>query len=340
MTISSRWCSGSVRSSSTSNGLAPPDKQHSRSSTVPSTKQTTLSFGRSSTLPSALPRTSVAARKPLPVRGPNFSVPAMKNASRPRGVPWTTYSSKPTVDSSDESSSSDDDGTARPSGLAALALAQKGSPKIKRSATERRAVKLIEVGGGRAPPQVRTAEQARIDKERIANAARVRGVQDFSDLHRQILQWDPNHDGQLPPSMSGQLLSVPSSFASPEAYLAAYEPLLLAECWEQLRKAKEEAAKENKTIPCTIAGRQSVDDFTDIFTTIEHGVMPDRTFLHESDLILLRQGQHQTLAKVQSYGRKREFVEVTLRCHLGTDLTDAGPSLVAKSKWQMVKLET
>ncbi|KAL8279185.1 hypothetical protein RQP46_008441 [Phenoliferia psychrophenolica] len=273
--------------------------------------------------------------------GPNFGVPLMKNVARPRGVPWTTYSSKPAtaIDSSSSEESSDDDkGGPKLSGLAGLAKAQK-SPKMKK--TERRGIKIMEQEGPAFSRGVRgpNARPGR-EEQQAANAARLRGVQDFSHLHRQILQWDITHDGPLPPHMTAEPRPVPSTFASAEDYFAAYEPLLLIECWEQLRQAKQEAANESQPVPVDIAGRQDVDDFTDVFLTIEHGKLPDRFYLNESDLVLLRQGPRQTMARVHAYGRKREFVEVTLRCHLGNDVTNASAGLFARTKWEVVKLYT
>lgn len=295
---------------------------------------TPIPFGKSSSTSSrtSLTKSSLSSK----------AAPTIRNAARPRGVPWTTYTSKPAAESSDESSDDDDDdeGGSKLTGLALLAQAQKGEIKIKKQ-TERRSVKMVEVdSAGRASKSTAAANNLKAKQEALhaANAARLRGTQDYSQLHRQILQWDSNHDGPLPPSMRTDLRQIATSFASPEDYVAAFEPLLLAECWEQLRTAKVEAAKENQIIPCTIAGRQAVDDFTDVFLTVEHGQMPDKMWISESDLVLLRQGRRMTLAKVQSFKKTREFSEITLRCHLGTDVTEAGPGLSPRTKWEMVKL--
>lgn len=269
-------------------------------------------------------------------KGPNFSVPAMRNAARPRGVPWTTYSSKATAETSEESSSDEEeDGDTKVSGLQLLAKAQK-SPKIKKT-VERRTVKLLD------DPSINDARGGKLfggrsRRDQQQNSARLRGAQDFAPLHRQILQWDCKHTGSLPPNMHQHPRGIPSSFASPEAYFAAFEPLLLTECWEQIKVAKVDYSKETQPVSCDIAGRQAVDDFTDIFLTVDHGKVPDKMWFGDADLVLLRQGPRQILAKVQTYGRKREFCEITLRCHFGNDLYDVGPALSARTKWEMVKL--
>lgn len=262
-----------------------------------------------------------------------------KAGPRPRGVPWTNYTSKPVAaidsSSSEEDSSDDDKGAPKLTGLAGLAQVQR--PTIKQ--TERRGIKIFEPEGPGFKQRGPGARQSRLEQQ-AANSARLRGVQDFSHLHRQILQWDTTHDGLLPPGMSKEPPPVPSSFASSEDYFAAYEPLLLVECWEQLRQARQEAANETPPVPVDVAGRQDVDDFTDVFLTIEWGKMPDRFHFGESDLVLLRQGSRQTLAKIQSINRKREFIELTIRCHLGIDVSNVSAGLSARTKWEVVKLTT
>lgn len=280
-----------------------------------------------------------AFSKPLTAKGPNFSVPAMRNAARPRGVPWTTYSSKPAVESSSDESEDDSAEKGKLSGLALLARAQ-GSPKMKK-AIERRSVMLFEGKG--AAIETRGGNFGKsAAAQHAANSARLRGVQDFSGLHRQVLQWDCEYDGNLPPNMKTKPDRIPSSFASADAYFAAFEPLLLIECWEQIRQAKKEMSSSSdlEIVPCDVAGRQAVDDFTDVFLTVEHGKMPNRMWFNASDVVLLRQGKRQTLAKVQSFGKKRSFFEITLRCHLGSDVTAASASLVARTQWEIVKMYT
>ncbi|KAK4049281.1 hypothetical protein OIV83_004218 [Microbotryomycetes sp. JL201] len=277
------------------------------------------------------------------IKGPNFKVATMKNV-RPRGVPWTNYSSKQNQRPSSESSSSsdeDEESDRKVSGLASLANAQKPA-RIKQ--VEKRSVKLIEVdkyGRSGRPGTLNGASKSRTEAQQAARVARLRGPADFTRLHRTVLQWDIRHDDELPPNFASKGLSIKqigSSFKTPDDYYRAFEPLLLAECWEQIRVAKADADKEGQVLTCQIAGRQSVDDFTDVFMTIDHGQLPDKVWFNESDLVWLRQGQKSTIGKVQSSSFKREFTEVTIRCHLGSDVTDVGSRLVGRTKWEIVKL--
>ncbi|GAA6059556.1 hypothetical protein JCM10212_000612 [Sporobolomyces blumeae] len=260
--------------------------------------------------------------------------------ARPKGVPWTTYSSKQAASESSESESSDDDdkaGGKKLTGLALLAKDQK--PAIKK--TERRQIKMVDIPGAEANGsrgQAIGRPGVRKEDQQAARAARLRAAQDFTRLHRKILQWDPAlSDEGVPPGVDLRP-RLPGSFRSPEDYFAAFEPLLLTECWEQVRQSKIEAMQEGQVLNITIAGRQSVDDFVDIFCTLDHGQMRDRIYFGDSDLVWLRQGQRQIFAKIQSVARKRDFFEFTLRTHLGNDVHDAGSGLGARTKWELLKL--
>ncbi|GAA5985688.1 hypothetical protein JCM10908_007072 [Rhodotorula pacifica] len=265
-------------------------------------------------------------------------------SSRPRGVPWTTYSSKKA--SASESESSEDEATVRGAdgkkltGLALLAKDQK--PALKK-VEPRRGVKAIGLGlgnreeGSSKANGRRLPRQATEEDRQAIRAARMRAAQDLSKLHRAILQWDPACEEEKPPNV--QLLDrLPTAFKSPQDYAAAFEPLLLTECWEQIRQAKAEALKEGQVYRANVAGRQSVDDFVDVFCTIDQSELRDRVFFSDTDFVWLRQGQRHIFAKVQGVSRKREHMELTLRCHLGKDNHDAGSGLAPRTAWELVKL--
>ncbi|CDR46333.1 hypothetical protein NBRC10512_007411 [Rhodotorula toruloides] len=269
---------------------------------------------------------------------PTPAIPA-----RPRGVPWTTYSSKK---AESESESSDDEDAVRGAdgkkltGLALLAKDQK--PSIKKATTGQRKIQLIGSDGrATASSGSRTRTPIGIGRSKedlqALRAARLRSAQDLSRLHRAVLQWDPAATEDAPPNVD-LLKRLPESFRTPKEYFAAFEPLLLTECWEQIRQAKLEALKESDVIHADIAGRQSVDDFVDVFCTIQHGQLRSGTYFGDTDLVWLRQGPRQIFAKIQAVSRKREHIELTLRCHLGKDVHNAGSGLTARTKWEMIKL--
>ncbi|GAA6037515.1 hypothetical protein JCM8097_008230 [Rhodosporidiobolus ruineniae] len=315
-------------------------KSGKSSSSVRLKSSVTTSAGPSQ---SKLPFPSSSSSASRPSAAAAKARPAVPVAARPRGVPWTTYSSKKAEEESESESSEEEDvvrdaNGKRLKGLALLAKDQK--PSIRKVEPKRRAVIINGLSGepvqngarGRGIGQPKTKEDMQ-----ALRAARLRSAQDFSRLHRAILQWNPTDDADVPPNAT--LPSrLPSEFKSPQDYFAAFEPLLLTECWEQVRQAKLEAVKEGQVILADIAGRQSVDDFVDVFCTVEHGQLRDRFFFGDSDLVWLRQGQRQIFAKIQTVNRRREHVELTLRCHLGNDAHNAGPGLGARTKWELLKL--
>ncbi|KWU45575.1 hypothetical protein RHOSPDRAFT_32881 [Rhodotorula sp. JG-1b] len=288
-------------------------------------------------------RSSASSTRAAPRKGSATARTTSSVAARPRGVPWTTYSSKKA--SASESESSEDEAAVRGAdgkkltGLALLAKDQK--PALKKM-EPRRGVKAIGLGLGNrdegpAKGTGRRVKQPTEEDRQAVRAARLRAAQDLSKLHRAVLQWDPACDDEQPPNvrLSDRL---PTSFKTPQEYAAAFEPLLLTECWEQVRQAKAEALKEGQVYRTNVAGRQSVDDFVDVFCTIDSNELRDRVFFGDTDLVWLRQGQRQIFAKVQSVSRKREHMELTLRCHLGKDNHDAGSGLAPRTAWELIKL--
>ncbi|GAA5875105.1 hypothetical protein JCM16303_005010 [Sporobolomyces ruberrimus] len=288
-------------------------------------------------LQSKLPFPTLAGRAPASKSKPKAPPPP----SRPKGVPWTTYSVAKKADSESSGSESSDDeekvGGKKLTGLALLAKDQK--PAIKK--TEKRQIKMVDIPGAEGHTGVRgqaiTRPGVRKEDQQVARAARLRAAQDFTRLHRQILQWDPACNVDTPPDVDMRP-KLPGSFHSAGDYYSAFEPLLLTECWEQIRQAKIEATTEGQVLNTVIAGRSSIDDFLDIHCTIEHGQMRDRIYFGDSDLVWLRQGQRQIFAKINAVSRKRDFFELTLRCHLGKDVHDAGSGLGARTRWELLKL--
>ncbi|GAA6010562.1 hypothetical protein JCM11491_002971 [Sporobolomyces phaffii] len=286
-------------------------------------------------LQSKLPFPTLAGRAP-----PSKTTKAKPAVpARPKGVPWTTYSLSKKASESSESESSDEDEKPTGKKLTGLALLAKDQkPTIKQA--ERRQIKVFDIpslNGQGARGQAIGRPGIRKEDQQAARAARLRAAQDFSRLHRQILQWDPAVDENNPPDVFLRP-KLPGSFRSVADFFSAFEPLLLTECWEQIRQSKIEALQEGQALFAIIAGRQSVDDFVDVFCTIEHGQMRDRIYFGDADLVLLRQGQRQIFAKIQAVSRKREFFELTLRCHLGKDVHDAGSALAARTRWELLKL--
>ncbi|KAJ3731117.1 AAA domain-containing protein [Lentinula guzmanii] len=108
------------------------------------------------------------------------------------------------------------------------------SPKIRKK-VERQQVKRVDL-----PYLKQNAQEASFLKRDEAHQKALRFKPDISELHRTLLSWDYQHDGQFPPKAQWQLHSVPDTFSDFKHYRAVFEPLLLMECWAQLLQSKDD----------------------------------------------------------------------------------------------------
>jgi senataxin len=233
--------------------------------------------------------------------------------------------------SSDESS--EDGSDAKGTGLESLAKQQK-SPKVRKWASGR-SIKVLE-----GPLASRSSNLATRQRQ-TENAAQLHAPPDYSRLHRTILQWDYQHTAVSPPDAPDRPRPLPLRFGSTLEYIQYFEPLLVLEAWQMLVVAREDistGAGRIEPVPCEVAGRQSVDEFVDVFAFVQAGNISNKTLFTDADVVLLRSGQRMTLAKVQSVVHKRQQVDVTLRCYFGKDHYGASSALVPRSSWEILKL--
>lgn len=288
---------------------------------------------------SGVPTHSLASINPLtsapqvrrPSVGPHFGPPTRQNF-----IPNKTQ--MPEVSSDNES----EDDTVEESGLAALTKAQKPKTFQSRKLAEPR--RTIKIYNDPALEKQRKVAQARQERQNLIKSQALRMQPDFTNLHRVVLQWDYNHTGSCPPNAPSNYGHLPPAFNSFTHYLSCLEPLLMCECWEQICQAKESVVSGEKTpIPCEVIARTSVDDFVEIHTTIKHGLLPDRMFFTEADLVLVRStdpNSHSrcTLAKVIGLSRKPDWFELNLKVHFGSARQDVSGYLVPKTKWDIIQL--
>lgn len=116
----------------------------------------------------------------------------------------------------------------------------------------------------------------------------------------------------------------------------------MLEFWSQICQARDElAANNNKdAFLVTISGRQTVDDFTEVFLMAKSAVLPERFFMTEADLVVLEEhiSKKRILAKVQEFKRKGDTTSIVLRGHLGSDAMSISSALVPRSQWKLNKL--
>ncbi|KAH9440743.1 hypothetical protein Pst134EA_032309 [Puccinia striiformis f. sp. tritici] len=283
----------------------------------------------------AMPNQSAFAQAPQRLSRPNFGQPPMRNFQNNQ-----SNQTHQAVDDGSEETSEDD--VQETTGLAGLVKAQKGKTFQSRKLAEpRRRIKMF---NDPAIEKQKKVAQARREQQNILKLQKLRMQPDFTDLHRYILQWDYNHTGPCPPSAPTNYNHLPPSFGSFSHYLSCLEPLLMCETWQQISQAKESVTSGEKApIPIDVVGRTSVDDFIEIYTTIKHGLLPERTYFNESDLVLVRSADPQLpsrciMAKVIGLSRKPESFELNLRLHFGSARQEIAGYLVPKTKWVVVHL--
>ncbi|PLW47414.1 hypothetical protein PCANC_05849 [Puccinia coronata f. sp. avenae] len=282
-----------------------------------------------------MPYQSTSAKTLLPAAGPNFRQPSMKNFQNNQANQIAPLSDDGSEDDSEED-------TPETTGLAGLVQAQKGKTFQSRKVAEpRRTIKRFD---DPALEKQKKETQARREQQNILKLQKLRMQPDFVDLHRYILQWDYNYNGPCPPNAPTNYDHLPPFFSSFSHYLSCTEPLLMCETWQQICQAKESVLSGEKTpIPIEVIGRASVDDFIEIYSTIKHGLLPERTYFTEADLVLVRSNDPQSksrciLAKVIGLSRKPEWFELNLRLHFGSARSDITGYLVPKTKWSVIHL--
>lgn len=170
------------------------------------------------------------------------------------------------------------------------------------------------------------------------NKARMRYNPDYSDLHRRILQWNLLQNGTTPDPSFRWPQKIPSSFEDVDEYINTFLPLLLLECWSEIVTAKEEMQNgESEIEPFTgrLAGRVSVDDFTEVFISVDR--LPERNAISENDVVMLS-GPAQTIGKIHQVIRKPQKIDIVVRCHLGKDDGSISRSLMNGTNWTIRKL--
>jgi senataxin len=249
----------------------------------------------------------------------NAAVPPRPQPIQPSkvGAQASATKSDPEGASSSSSSDSDDDG-----GLETLRALQKEKKPERRT-------KILNILPGTAVGVVRAAarDQARRARERMKP--------DVSELHRVILSWAYEHDGDTPPGKPLSPVPVSERYSTYSQFRQTFEPLLLLECWAQLVNEKTE---KKEVYDLEITSRQHSDSWVVLDTFVEEHFVTG-WFLTEADIVLLRNPRtgSTVLAKVQSYKSvraQRQGAQLALRCCLAGR---PDPGLSTGSKWSISK---
>jgi senataxin len=86
-------------------------------------------------------------------------------------------------------------------------------------------------------------------------------IKNFNDFCKIFLLWNIDSEtSDKPPNFNFDLVPIPERFSSPHHYASVFEPLLLLECWEQFKAAKE-YTDFSKGILTTFSSCCMIDDF-------------------------------------------------------------------------------
>jgi hypothetical protein len=276
--------------------------------------------------PAALPTVKKSHRAPVaPPPTDAFGRPLAPTTSPelPRPPPKNVYES-----SSSESSSDEEGG-----GLFSIARENKSPPKVRQVA--KRQVQLLgDPVPSRMALQAKDRQFGRIQSDRNLRA---RLVPDLTDLLKRVLSWTPSHDGPFPPGKSAQdFKRVEPTFASPQKYQDVFEPLLILECWQHIQQAKMEGTEES--FEFVIDNRRKIDEYVELFVSMKP-LEYNRVELRDPDLVIISSmrgnGGKECFAKVQGMKRKKESVELVLRC---VPASEPASILVPKATLHGVKL--
>ncbi|KAF8472621.1 SEN1 N terminal-domain-containing protein [Kalaharituber pfeilii] len=226
--------------------------------------------------------------------------------------------------SSEEEADEDDDGT----GLFALATKAKKTTVLLEGPHP----------GFRQPVNFTVQKQMR-----SAADLRARLTPDLSPLYRRILNWDFFHNSDFPPGSSAKdYTMVSNTFRNVSEYKSTFEPLLMLECWNQFRKAKEE---NNFTVfTIELATRMNADNFVELHMTMDQAEFASqKVSVVESDVLLLSAATNplsaptepNCLARVVGITKKRTVVEISSRCLPSSVML---PALKVKAKYRAAKI--
>ena len=311
---------------------------------TPTSSKSTLPIPSTKSGASTLPPSASSARTALKQTKSVPSKPSTKYRTAPTKMKNAIYSHSAMRAAQERSSSDETDSEAeRPAGLARLAEQRPTSadpqvPLAKQQ--EHRKTKMLDLQQAKDPPrrigrQFMTSAEMQTQNQ---NKARMRYNPDYSDLHRQILQWDVNHKGHTPHPDFRYPRTVPSDFQNVGHYIDTFLPLLLLECWNEIVSARDEiieGTSEVEPVTGKMAGRVSTDDFIELFLSIDR--LPDRNSLGEADIVLLK-GPCQTLGKIHQINKKQQKVDIAVRIHLGRDDGTVSRCLGNGNQWTIFKL--
>ncbi|KAF9902528.1 DEAD-box type RNA helicase [Linnemannia zychae] len=170
----------------------------------------------------------------------------------------------------------------------------------------------------------------------------------LAGLHAQILQWEVSATGDRPPN-GREYAPVPQRFESVDAYVRAFEPLLVLECWQQLIAARGEVSPSSDSITGIVANRVSINNFQDTHMKI---AINNASSLSVEDIVVLSDPATKDIftavgnaarakpffAKVQSITKAKGQCEVVFRTHLKIEESSSLMFIRPQTTWSILKM--
>ncbi|RDA87378.1 hypothetical protein CP532_6981 [Ophiocordyceps camponoti-leonardi (nom. inval.)] len=209
------------------------------------------------------------------------------------------------VNSSDEESDADSDGTDAGGQLVALGA---GGQKAK----DEEAARLQQA--------LRDQLRRPVKKDRLVrsvNQMKARLAPRLDELHTTILMWNPFHEGNDPPGLP-PASRVATQYSDPRSYRSTFFPLLVSEGWRSFVTSMNELTSQ--PFAMKIASRATVDSFLEVTFTMPMAPNKERV-VSEGDIILVSQAQNplvrkearHCLARIHRITYKKGILEVTYR---------------------------
>ncbi|KAK3826338.1 MAG: AAA domain-containing protein [Linnemannia elongata] len=263
-----------------------------------------------------------------------------------RQAPKPIFKKPITASESDTDSDSDSDGK-HDNGLSSLIDAEE-TWNNRNKPQEPRKTKLLEltdiVGKG-AVVDTGAARRKKIEDDAHRHH---RLTPNLAGLHAQILRWEVSSTGDRPPN-GREYAPVPLRFGTVEAYVKAFEPLLVLECWQQLIAARGEVSPSSDSINGVVVNRVSINNFQDTHMKI---AINNASSLSVEDIVVISDPATKDIftstgnaarakpfyAKVQSITKAKGQCEVVFRTHLKIEESSSLMFIRPQTTWSILKM--
>ncbi|KAG0219273.1 DEAD-box type RNA helicase [Mortierella sp. NVP41] len=251
-----------------------------------------------------------------------------------------------TASASDSDSDSDTDGD-HDNGLSSLLDADE-TPSNRNKPQEPRKTILLELTDIAGKDRMVDAGAARRRKIESDAQRHKRLTPNLAALHTQILQWEVSSSGDRPPN-DHEYAPVPLRFDSVDAYVKAFEPLLVLECWQQLMAARGEVSPSSDSVTAVVTTRVSINNFQDTHMKI---AINSASSLSVEDIVVISDPAIKDIfsstgnagrakpffAKVQSITKAKGQCEVVFRTHLKIEESSSLMFIRPKTTWSILKM--